>query len=628
MATPQLSCHPPARAFASPPLSALAHIINMQLKSNNAYILENTVFHARHIPISSRHVFTYPTLALLLRLTALESQALDLCAGRLFGYSPAGSPAPWARVVGVRPEAYLHDPTSYFEGSVKAKSVREKLDEVLMRFGIDPREMVDVWMLTMPRYLGVEGINPLTVYYCYKKKRRGGEGESALWVVVLEVHNTFGERHVYVLRTGPEHEDKQVVPGYAHSWTFPRQFHVSPFNDRSGFYTCSLVPPPPPSSSTSPPASPSSSSLPKILIQLYTPENELKLTASLRAGSAVPLNTHNLLAALAKYPFTLLLSFPRIVWQAFHLHYALKLDVYARPEPRAVDAALESLLFSEGLVKDTEVRVVRNDVQRKDGELGVGGGLGWQPEGLLERFARRRVERFLRIRASEAGVKVRLVSTNPGYGTKVYVLTSSATTTECEQELTILTRSARAFLLILASPSLAHALLLVRDAERLMSVSDEKLFLEVFSFPSSQGLKSQEGRDNTINTNIVECTLQSLRKLPIPNALLHDPELPMPGIHPLDIDIDIASTDSQRQHHHPPQAFLPQNSITSLQTLAVLTAFLALTFLEKALFSVLGARFVRGTEPWGMWERAEGVWTARRKGRRTEGRTRSDEVNM
>ncbi|KAL5476576.1 HSP78_2 [Sanghuangporus weigelae] len=205
----------------------------MQLKSNNAYILENIVFHARHLPISSRHVFTYPTLALLLRLSALESQALDLCAGRLFGYSPAGSPAPpWARVVGVRPvgpEAYLHDPISYFEGSVKAKSVREKLDEVLMRFGIDPREMEDVWLLTMPRYLGVEGINPL-------------------WV--------------------------GSVPTYS--------FRL----------------------------------------------------ASPRAGSAVPLNAHNLLAAIAKYPFTLLLSFPRIAWQAFHLHYA-------RPEPRAVDAALE-----------------------------------------------------------------------------------------------------------------------------------------------------------------------------------------------------------------------------------------------------------------------------------------------
>ncbi|KAL5498301.1 hypothetical protein ACEPAH_2442 [Sanghuangporus vaninii] len=588
--------------------------------SNNAYILENTVFHARHLPISSKHAFAYPTLALLLRLSALESRALDLCAGRLFGYSPAGSPAPWARVMGIRPEAYLRDPDSYLEGSVKGKSVSEKLCEVLMRFQVDPGEMGDVWMLTMPRYLGVEGINPLTVFYCYKK-RREGEGELALWVVVLEVHNTFGERHVYVLRTGPEYEDKQVVPGYAHSWTFPRQFHVSPFNNRSGFYTCSLVPPLLPQTLENIPSSssPSAPPLPKILLQLYTPEKELKLTASLRVGATVPLNTRNLLAALAKYPFTLLLSFPRIAWQAFHLHYALGLDVYARPEPRAVDPALESS-FSE-VLETTEVKdglkATRTDVQRKDGELGVGGGLGWQPEGLLERFARRRVGRFLRIRAWEAGVKIRLVSTNPGYETQVYAPYAPTNTinitTECERELTILTRSARAFMLILASPSPAHALLLARDAECLMSVSDEKLFLEVFSFPYSLESKSRQDDASTIiYTNIVQRTLQSLRKLPIPRALLHEPELLIPDIHPL--DIDIPSTDPHHHHHqHPSQRVFPQNSITSLQILAVLTAFLMLTYLEKVLFSASGARFVRGTEPWGMWERAESVWTACRK---------------
>ncbi|KAL5525136.1 hypothetical protein ACEPAF_9005 [Sanghuangporus sanghuang] len=604
-------------------------------RSNNAYILENIVFHARHLPISSKHAFTYPTLALLLRLSALESRDLDLCAGRLFGYSPAGSPAPWARVMGVRPEAYLHDPNSYFEGSVKGKSVREKLAEVLMRFQVDPREMEDVWMLTMPRYLGVEGINPLTVYYCYKKMRRDAGGELALWVVVLEVHNTFGERHVYVLRTGSEHEDKQAVPGYAHSWTFPRQFHVSPFNDRSGYYTCSLVPPLLPQISENIPPSPSAPPLPKILIQLYTPENELKLTASLRTRSAVPLNKRNLLAALVKYPFTLLLSFPRIAWQAFHLHYALKLDVYARPEPRAVDPTLESQFFLEEVVDDTKGKVVCNDVQRKDGELGVGGGLGWQPEGLLERFARRRVERFLRIRASETGVKIRFVSTNPGYETQVYVpvlpngkgesvdsegMGMGMDTKQGERELMILTRSARAFLLILASPSPAHALLLARDAERLLVVSDEKLFLEAFSGRSRPEFKSRDDASTIINTKMVQRTLQSLRKLPIPRALLHEPELLMPDILPL--DMSFPSTDPQRHHqHHPSQPVFPQDTITSLQTLAVITAFLMLTYLAKVLFLALGARFVRGTEPWGMWERAEGVWTARRKaeeGRETE----------
>lgn len=40
----------------------------------------------------------------------------------------------------------------------------------------------DAWMLTMPSYCGFEGINPLTVYFCYSRTR----GDK-LYAVVLEV---------------------------------------------------------------------------------------------------------------------------------------------------------------------------------------------------------------------------------------------------------------------------------------------------------------------------------------------------------------------------------------------------------------------------------------------------------
>ncbi len=41
-------------------------------------------------------------------------------------------------------------------------------------------------MLTMPSYMGYEGINPLTVHYCYEK-----DGERELAWVVLEVRACF-----------------------------------------------------------------------------------------------------------------------------------------------------------------------------------------------------------------------------------------------------------------------------------------------------------------------------------------------------------------------------------------------------------------------------------------------------
>lgn len=62
----------------------------------------------------------------------------------------------------------------------------------------------------MPSFLGTEGINPLSVWLCYEKDdAEGGAGkERKLWTVILEVHNTFGERHVYVLETGKGEEEK------------------------------------------------------------------------------------------------------------------------------------------------------------------------------------------------------------------------------------------------------------------------------------------------------------------------------------------------------------------------------------------------------------------------------------
>ena len=75
----------------------------------SGYILHNDVRHARFLPVQSKHAFRYTTLAVLVSISALESHALDLGAGRLFGYAPAGSNLSWARITGIRPEAYLHD---------------------------------------------------------------------------------------------------------------------------------------------------------------------------------------------------------------------------------------------------------------------------------------------------------------------------------------------------------------------------------------------------------------------------------------------------------------------------------------------------------------------------------------
>lgn len=135
-----------------------------------AYILHNQVVHTRFLPQSSKHSFVYPTLSFLVSLHALENKDLDLLGGWLFGYGNT-----WGRLTGLRASGYLYDTPS------DDRSIKNKLMDVLDRHGHAGSELHDAWLMTMPRMLGIEGINPLSVYFCYRR------ASAELWVVVLEV---------------------------------------------------------------------------------------------------------------------------------------------------------------------------------------------------------------------------------------------------------------------------------------------------------------------------------------------------------------------------------------------------------------------------------------------------------
>lgn len=165
--------------------------------------------HARYLPTLAKHVFAYPVLYVGFDLDALERGALDL--GRAFGYCPRG----WA-LTGLRPGSYLG------KAGGKERTIREKLNALVVKEGVPVEDVGRVYSVTMPEYCGVEGINPLTVHYGYKVggavdlegKGKSGEDGLELKVVILEVHNTFGETHAYLLRTGVD-EDEKVAVGLA-----------------------------------------------------------------------------------------------------------------------------------------------------------------------------------------------------------------------------------------------------------------------------------------------------------------------------------------------------------------------------------------------------------------------------
>jgi DUF1365 family protein len=102
-------------------------------------------------------------------------------------------------------------------------TIRSNVERYLQAEGIEP-DGGPIRMLTSARVFGYV-FNPLTLFWCY---RSTGELEC----VVAEVHNTYGERHCYLLRTDP-----------AGRAAVPKAFYVSPFNEVDGQYRMKLPAP-------------------------------------------------------------------------------------------------------------------------------------------------------------------------------------------------------------------------------------------------------------------------------------------------------------------------------------------------------------------------------------------------
>jgi DUF1365 family protein len=91
------------------------------------------------------------------------------------------------------------------------------LDELLLREGVDDATG-EIWLHTYPRVLGYT-FKPVSFWYCHT-------AEGALRAIVVEVNNTFGERHCYLLDE----------PHYGRELTAEKVFHVSPFCTLDGGY--------------------------------------------------------------------------------------------------------------------------------------------------------------------------------------------------------------------------------------------------------------------------------------------------------------------------------------------------------------------------------------------------------
>lgn len=101
-----------------------------------------------------------------------------------------------------------------------AADLREAFLEHLRASGQDPTG----WRVTLVTSLRVAGyvFNPASFWLCR-------DPTGVLRVVVVEVHNTFGERHLYTLRPRPDRAGFEAA--------MDKEFYVSPFLENRGGYT-------------------------------------------------------------------------------------------------------------------------------------------------------------------------------------------------------------------------------------------------------------------------------------------------------------------------------------------------------------------------------------------------------
>ncbi|EIW67056.1 hypothetical protein TREMEDRAFT_34086 [Tremella mesenterica DSM 1558] len=493
--------------------------------------------HSRALPSTSSHSFSYPLLYVGVDIDALSNGSLN---------SPIFSHDRRLTVLGLRSNGYL------FPGR---ETFREKLESLLSKHDVLKEMIGKVWLITMPSYLGFEGINPLSVWYVYTR-----EGE--LGWVILEVHNTFGETHAYVLKTS----DAKVIPVETevdkfdkvgavdtYHWCFPRTFHVSPFNNRNGFYELFLSNPFPLLSSDY-----SHADQPRvdILLRLLTPNKKFKFQASLSSSpqyeptSLSDPNILSILNILFRWPFELLSTTPRILYQAFKLQYHKKLAVYPRPEPIHDDSHEEW-----------------NPPQEDPG--GVGTPLRGLGITRMEKLARYLIFTWAKQRSDETGIGITLgfsdIKEVVDFGLKIEG--------EGKAKLDLHIRHPKASLHLLTSPSAAYFLVLAPELST--TISDQRLFLEFFAPAMISGYLG--GLADHVRRRLFLFLASHSIFPPEPHIAV------------------------QTSHWYSSSTIWRQ--LVSL--LVVVLTYLGY-MLEERICTAIQVRFVPGREPWKIWERALG----------------------
>ena len=240
------------------------------------------VRHTRLRP--ARHAFAYPTFFLMLPLRTLRAQAPGLLA------------------MNRRGAISFHDADHGDGRGPEQGGALAWIDELLRAEGITDATG-EAWLHCYPRVLGYT-FKPVSFWYCHRT-------DGSLRAIVVEVNNTFGERHCYLLdapRYGAEQRARKV-------------FHVSPFCDISGGYRFRFL-------------RTVHGGEERTVVRIDHDDAQGPLLQTSVSGTLEPITRATLRHALWGYPAMTLALIARIHWQALRL-WTKRVRFHRKPETPA-----------------------------------------------------------------------------------------------------------------------------------------------------------------------------------------------------------------------------------------------------------------------------------------------------